>query len=382
MQNELGRTNERKSGTACTARFAVAVLGCAVAAALTACGGSDGSSQSSGLDPGAGMDQGPAIPPIATDSCEDLAVEADGTVAGSLAKHATSPQGRGLTYSIVAGADSGSVVLDAATGAFTYERRGPGRGEFDRFKYRVTDTAGMTAEATATLIYGARRIMPLGDSITAGVEGLSPLDEPLPPNAIRVGYRKPLKALLSGNGFAVDLVGTQDSGGDAQLADDEHEGHPGAGQLKILAEHDAWFDAVRPDIVLLHIGTNDHGSTSTEVIDELLASLRDKTLDPAYPAMRVLLSTIIDKRWNPPDVAEFNANLKAMYDAKWRPANNASSRFIVDMVDMFSSLSSLTDLSDQQADPTGLHPNTAGYAKMADVWTRSLIESKALNKCP
>ena len=58
------------------------------------------------------------------------------------------------------------------------------------------------------------RIMPLGDSITAGYN-------------VAGGYRAPLYAGLTSLGYAVDFVGTQADNGAGSLPDANHEGHSG-----------------------------------------------------------------------------------------------------------------------------------------------------------
>ena len=102
------------------------------------------------------------------------------------------------------------------------------------------------------------RIMPLGDSITQGIaSGVSDED-------YMVSYRKALWDLLVADGYEMDFVGSLNNGlavfDDSDLAD--HEGHsgwrddaivngrPGEGKLE------DWLIAERPNIVLLHIGTN------------------------------------------------------------------------------------------------------------------------------
>jgi len=97
-------------------------------------------------------------------------------------------------------------------------------------------------------------IMPLGDSITAWA------------------YRDRLAALLVLDGWNFDMVGsisggaTTDGGPGQDNIDLDHEGHTGWSTLNILEGHpdepdagrlDEWIDGADPDVVLLHIGTND-----------------------------------------------------------------------------------------------------------------------------
>lgn len=62
---------------------------------------------------------------------------------------------------------------------------------------------------------GGVRVMPLGDSITDGVD-------------VPGGYRIKLWQLMVAGGYTVDFVGSR-SNGPAELFDHDHEGHPAGG---------------------------------------------------------------------------------------------------------------------------------------------------------
>src|SRR5689334_1660355 len=91
------------------------------------------------------------------------------------------------------------------------------------------------------------RIMPLGDSITAG------------PGC----WRAKLWNRLQTNGFTnIDFVGTQSDGGGCNPGfayDFDHEGHGGFSATGIADNNQLplWLTAARPDIVIVHLGTND-----------------------------------------------------------------------------------------------------------------------------
>jgi hypothetical protein len=85
------------------------------------------------------------------------------------------------------------------------------------------------------------KIMPLGDSITAGDR--------------YGGYRRLLYDLLTRDGIRFEFVGSL-KGGDIPNA--HHEGHSGWRIDQIESGiAGGWLDTYRPDLVLLHIGTND-----------------------------------------------------------------------------------------------------------------------------
>src|SRR4051794_24454849 len=91
------------------------------------------------------------------------------------------------------------------------------------------------------------RIMPLGDSITAG------------PGC----WRAKLWHRLQAGGYPdIDFVGGQSDGGGCNPGysyDFDHEGHGGFSATGI-ANNDQlppWLAAARPDVVMMHLGTND-----------------------------------------------------------------------------------------------------------------------------
>ncbi len=83
--------------------------------------------------------------------------------------------------------------------------------------------------------------MPLGDSITLGVNG---------------GYRNGLWNRLSAAGYSVDFVGSQ-SDPYTKAPDRDHEGHPGFTLGNIASSADGWLSSAKPTHVLLMAGTND-----------------------------------------------------------------------------------------------------------------------------
>ena len=305
---------------------------------------------------------------------------------GNLASKASSPAGRTLTFSLLSQPQSGTVALNSA-GAFTYTRSDPGRGNMDSFGYRVTDSAGLVAEASAKVIYGRRRIMPLGDSITDGVETFTTADGDGPVRSFRVGYRKVLHDHLTSAGYAVDFVGSQSGGSGAGLIDAQHQGHSGDTQADLLAGIDSWLGSNPTDVVLLHIGTNDvsGGGTSAAPTSTLLGRINTWSAKADNPPVHLVLATIIAQRTGAPNaanVATFNTDLTNIYNSTWADAAGARPRFVVRRLDMNSKLNPATDLSGPAEDITGLHPNSTGYAKMADAWFESLVQTGAVVKCP
>jgi hypothetical protein len=202
------------------------------------------------------------------------------------------------------------------------------------------------------------RIMPLGDSITRGWLG----------SAYSWGYRKPLYDSLTGGGYDFDFVGSK---ADGSFPDPNHEGRDGwkadeilYGRPSVPAEGKLadWLNTDQPDVVLLHIGTNDitwgdeNAGEVSDILDVIdayeVANNKDVT---------VILALIINR--NPYNYAttQFNGDVNNM--ALNRIANGDD----IIIVDMESALNYSTDMYDN------VHPNDNGYAKMANVWRSALV---------
>ncbi|HTY73582.1 MAG TPA: PA14 domain-containing protein, partial [Actinomycetes bacterium] len=105
---------------------------------------------------------------------------------------------------------------------------------------------GLGPGASADTASGATvmKLMPLGDSITDGYR-------------VPGGYRTVLwERTVQEDGDDIDFVGSL-NGGPPELLDADHEGHSGYRIDQIRASIDTWLAKATPDVVLLHIGTND-----------------------------------------------------------------------------------------------------------------------------
>ena len=209
----------------------------------------------------------------------------------------------------------------------------------------------------------ATRIMPLGDSITRGTT------DPNPPDPNVVGYRQTLYLDLTDEGYDVDFVGGVQGGGSAVPAFDiDHEGHGGweadeivngnSGDLGAGALAD-WLAAHEPDIVLLHIGTNDisDGETPADIVSQV-----ELILDEIFAydtKIVVILAQIINQNPYSQATTDFNNLLPDMVDFHPQSDN-------IFVVDHESALTYPGDLVDN------VHPNMTGYSKMADVWFDTL----------
>jgi lysophospholipase L1-like esterase len=196
------------------------------------------------------------------------------------------------------------------------------------------------------------RIMPIGDSITDGVGSTG-----------TVGYRRPLYKLLSSAGYKVDFVGSQTTGSPDDF-DRNHEGHSGWRADQIRDSVTAWLNSTPPDIVLLHIGTNDisenQGATSTAAeISQILDNIN--SWETSHNQVWIILARIINRNDSRSGITTtLNSLIQDL--AVTRIARGDK----IAVVDMESAVRYPGDL----ADP--LHPNDKGYGKMAAVWFAAL----------
>jgi hypothetical protein len=203
-----------------------------------------------------------------------------------------------------------------------------------------TVTAAPTPTAAAPV-----RIMPLGDSITAG------------PGCWRAYLWDRLQKAGHTN---IDFVGTQPGGGCSVPFDGDHEGHGGFSATGI-AEQDQlppWLAAARPDVVLMHLGTNDMWG-SFRPIDTIIAAY-SKLVDQmraSNPDMRILVAQIIPMAC--PECAHVVALNKAI--PAWA-AGKTTARSPITVVDQWTGFDTATDTND------GVHPVDSGFRKMADRW--------------
>lgn len=190
----------------------------------------------------------------------------------------------------------------------------------------------------------ALKVMPLGDSITlgAGSEGGG-------------GYRLRLwQRLVQQSKLNIDFVGSQQSG-PPELADKNHEGHGGWRIDQVRAVIDSILAKFTPDVVLLHIGTNDLGERYQ--LDSAPVRLRDLAdrICADRPGINLVIATIIPIVDDEPLVKEYDAKIPGVV------AGLQESGCKAHYVDM-NRIVSVSELSD------GAHPTSSGYAKMADAW--------------
>jgi len=240
-------------------------------------------------------------------------------------------------------------------------------------------------------------IMPLGDSITFGcgdgcegsIGGAGSCGDQCASYdligwrgvpAAQSGFRAPLWRKLSPGSVTSpdwDFVGSHQNGPDD--SDRDHEGIPGADIEEIWRTRDVWLPQ-NPDVILLHIGTNNMGKGLQQGVEALkhLKILLDVIFE-GVPDVRLLLSTIIGST--------------AVYGGKQHlPFNEGIRDFVVTYAAAGRNIE-LVDMARESAIgedgcnpefccslpnfPAGIHPTGEGYPLMADVWYNHIVGKSA-----
>ncbi len=213
------------------------------------------------------------------------------------------------------------------------------------------------------------KIMPLGDSITWGTN---------PDELNSPGYRRLLDSLLTNAGYNFDFVGSL-IGGEPNDFDRDNEGHPGWYALRNTNTSQSMFHQLNnfltnnpPEIVFIHIGTNDIASqleprTAAEIADAVI-----DLLDIIYnynPNIITIVAKIIDRDDNyHQKTMDFNTEL----ENKVNSLPSAQKEKII-IVDMYNELGVRWNNPGNINFSDNIHPSNIGYQKMADVWYNTLI---------
>ncbi len=214
---------------------------------------------------------------------------------------------------------------------------------------------------TLSAMYAAPiKIIPLGDSITRGVGGSGATFE---------GYRDDLDALLSTEQVDFDFVGSLSDGNGF---DSDHEGHGGFRADQLLNQIEAYLSANHPDLVILHIGTNDISNDQTP---ESTANEISNILDAIHSFdrnVKVILASLVprtDGKDNSTNI--LNSLLEMLVQTK---ASDGVRIFYAPMNEIYKCN---PDWAADYLSADGIHPNDTGYNVMARVWVNTV--TTALN---
>lgn len=226
-----------------------------------------------------------------------------------------------------------------------------------------------------TLCAAPLKIMPLGDSITAGYT-----DNPTWSVPFEFGYRGHLHTLLASGGYDFQFVGASLEPFNNAFGDPTHggtvspafdlrplgqNGHRGYGGVRIdgiTSNIAAYLAADNPDIILLMIGINGIGTGSPGLLDTLV-----NAIVTAKPAARLIVAQITPKATYNADLFNYNSYIRNTLVPKYAGLGKH-----VTTVDQYVHL--LTNPADAASiNPAGFsnginHPTQPVYQKIAVTW--------------
>jgi lysophospholipase L1-like esterase len=196
---------------------------------------------------------------------------------------------------------------------------------------------------------GELRVMPLGDSLTEGVNG---------------GYRNRLWERLVADGRSVNYVGPRYDQW-TRVPDKEHAGTPGFTVGSVLEQIDGYLASYTPDVILLMIGTNDLAWWHTEgpeVTAARLGALLDRIRHRA-PQVDVVVASIPTMKGVAPPNNRSRATLVEQYNAAVE--NEVRQRASAGMRVSFADVHAVVSPGDLYDD---VHPTESAHNRIADVW--------------
>ena len=218
---------------------------------------------------------------------------------------------------------------------------------------------GFLASASHAARGDTTLIMPLGDSITDGTGATS-----------QSGYRGPLYLDLTSENFGFQYVGAVNTSPgylpSTPVNQQYENGYPGYTTSQIFAgvTTGGWLGA-NPNIVLLHIGTNNVGGSESGAISDV-AQIID-AIESHNSATKVFLAEIVPFPGHDAFINQYNADLVALASAKNAAGDHVT---IVNLNTNFSAAGNSLS-SDNE------HPNAAAYSWMAQQWDNAIIASTA-----
>lgn len=202
---------------------------------------------------------------------------------------------------------------------------------------------------------GEIRIMPLGNSLTQGIHG----------STDNAGYRNDLDELLNSQRIDFDFVGSKRDGRDF---DRHHEGHSGFRADELLAQLKTYLRDNPPDVILLHIGTNDiseNQSVSSTIVEiaEVLATINDFDSD-----IVTILSSVVPRRGSKDgETTRLNRLIEDLVPEKQAAGYN------LHYAGNNEAFKANPDWEIEYLADT-VHPNDLGYAVMAGVWFDAILD--------
>jgi len=210
----------------------------------------------------------------------------------------------------------------------------------------------------------ACRIMPLGDSITDGIDQAINY-------ASNGGYRLELFRQAVLGGHDITFVGTRPPNGptgnvEGQPFPRNHEGISGNTIQQVADRVDAALVANLPHVVLLQIGTNNLYNGMAPDVPGQLAGLLDQITEGAPDALVVVAQiTPLGGQFPNNGVDDYNAAIPGIVQER---ADDGKHLIVVDQ---FTRIASTPNFVAQLV-PDNIHPNAAGYAIMGETWYQAI----------
>jgi len=295
-------------------------------------------------------------------------------VAGAGSRPATDPakadtDGDGLRDDVETHTGIFVSALDTGTNPTVSDSDGDGAND------RVEVVAGTNPMDVTSVPIPPLRIMPVGDSITAGYTDNPDWDEPF-----NFGYRSGLYTRLKNAGYHFQFVGGSPQPWNNQSGDptrggtvtptfdlrtfgqDHHEGYGGTSIAATEGRMAAAIQTHHPDVILLMIGINGIGTGSPAALSSLI-----NVIFTTDPEVRVIVAQITPRATYNADLFNYNTYIRETLVPT--VAANGSRISTVDMYAMF-----LANPGDRTSIKPALlanginHPTNAVYDQMAQVW--------------
>jgi lysophospholipase L1-like esterase len=243
-------------------------------------------------------------------------------------------------------------------------------------------------------------IMPLGDSITAGVDGGN--------TASSGGYRDPLFHDLTAAGISFTFVGLNNSSNELSSAtraliaanQSSHNGYGHYTISNIAANLNGVYQpvssdgdqggywltggggtgrgAVTPNIILLQAGTNDFLQSSSLQTAETNISNLVTEINSITPSTKIIVAGIPPfslGTGSNPTIVQFNSYIQSMVNSSW----SSYAKYVDNYHCFLNADGSVNTLLIGTADNVGVHPSRDGYAIMANNWAAAIESLEGSN---
>ncbi len=210
--------------------------------------------------------------------------------------------------------------------------------------------------ASSGYIFAQTKIMPLGNSITRGVDG---------PSTDDAGYRNDLSALLQAEEVTFDFVGSLSDG---TGFDPNHEGHDGFRADQLFANINTYLGA-NPNIIILHIGTNDVSNDQTpESTRNEISDIID-AIHSFSPSIKIILSSIAPRTdGKDPQTLSLNTLIEDLFYTKRDEGRNL---YYAGVYEIFKQNASWA--TDYFESSDNVHPNDTGFNVMGEVYFNAVM---------